>query len=160
MDNLPKQRWSRRLSTRPRPGDFALGSLESRAAARAVQLVLDIEAQEQRAALFRNLTPLEQAFIEGADDPGAQEWGSTSYVTPLFRSASCLGGRCPRLKRCPTSGESQKRLKSLSRNGQHSGPAFTKQKTLREMAEDRIRRERRGMAQTEPTNKDVTAKGE
>jgi hypothetical protein len=95
MDNLPKQRWSRRLSTRPRPGDFALGSLESRAAARAVQLVLDIEAQEQRAALFRNLTPLEQAFIEGDDDPGAQAWGVYLVRNAIIPKCQLFGWPLP-----------------------------------------------------------------
>jgi hypothetical protein len=56
----------------PRSGDFPLGSLESRAAARVAQLALDMETQRQLAALFRNLTPLEQAYIEIVDDPGAQ----------------------------------------------------------------------------------------
>jgi hypothetical protein len=46
--------------------------LESRAAARAVLLELDFAAQQQHAALFGNLTPLEQAFIETVDDPGVK----------------------------------------------------------------------------------------
>jgi hypothetical protein len=56
----------------PRPGDFPLGSLESRAAARAVQLARDLEIQEQRAAQLQNLTPLEAAFSEASDDPEVQ----------------------------------------------------------------------------------------
>jgi hypothetical protein len=56
----------------PRPSDFPLGSLESRAAARAVLLAADLEKQEQEAAQFKNLTPYEQEFIELFDGPEAQ----------------------------------------------------------------------------------------
>jgi hypothetical protein len=52
-----------------RPGDFALGSVQSRAAVRAMQLGQELEAEEQLAALLRDLTPAEQAFIEIVDEP-------------------------------------------------------------------------------------------
>jgi hypothetical protein len=48
----------------PRPGHFALGSLQSRAAARLMILTLEAEAQDQRNALCKCLTPRERAFID------------------------------------------------------------------------------------------------
>lgn len=69
MHNRPR---NRRSQLGPRPWDFPLGSWESRAAARAVQLADDLEAQEERAAQFKNLTPYERAFIELFDGPEAQ----------------------------------------------------------------------------------------
>jgi hypothetical protein len=53
----------------PRPWDFPLGSLESRAAARAVLMSHDLEIQEQEAALLKNATPVELALVEGPDNP-------------------------------------------------------------------------------------------
>jgi hypothetical protein len=70
----------RRFSQGPRPADFPLGTLESRAAARTAQLTAEFEAQQQQAAQFENLTPLE------------------------FRRASCSGFRCQRLKSYGTGG--------------------------------------------------------
>lgn len=56
----------------PRPWDYPLGSMQSRAAARAMQLARDLEKQEQRAAQFKDLTPYEKECIELLDDPEAQ----------------------------------------------------------------------------------------
>jgi hypothetical protein len=64
----------------PRPGDFPLGSLESRAAARAVQLARELEIQERQAAQLQNLTPLEQEISEASDDPEVQ-----ALMVRLFR---------------------------------------------------------------------------
>jgi hypothetical protein len=63
---------NRRSSPGPRPGDFPLGSVESRAAARATQVALRLASRQAMEAHFRNLTPLEKAMIEGIDDPNVQ----------------------------------------------------------------------------------------
>src|ERR1700682_4668673 len=60
------------LGPGPRPGDFPLGSVESRAAARATQVALRLASRQAMEAQFRNLTPLEKAMIEGIDDPNVQ----------------------------------------------------------------------------------------
>jgi hypothetical protein len=57
----------------PRPGEFPLGSMRSRAAARAIQLTQELEIQERRAEQLRNLTPLERTFTDASDDPDVRE---------------------------------------------------------------------------------------
>jgi hypothetical protein len=54
---------SRRLSG-PRPGQFPLGSLQSRAAARLMKLALEAEAQDQQNAWLKDVTPQERAFMQ------------------------------------------------------------------------------------------------
>ena len=71
---------NRRSRMGPRPGDFPVGSLESRAAARAVQLARDLEVRERQAAQLQNLTPVEQAISEASDDPEVQ-----ALMVRLFR---------------------------------------------------------------------------
>lgn len=56
----------------PHPADFPIGSLRSRAAARALQLAADLETREQIAAQLQNLIPFEKAMIESIDDPRRQ----------------------------------------------------------------------------------------
>jgi hypothetical protein len=56
----------------PRLGDFPLGSIQSRAAARAIQLAQNLEIERQQAAQLRNLTPLEQMFSDSSDDREVQ----------------------------------------------------------------------------------------
>jgi hypothetical protein len=136
----------------PRPGDFALGSLESRAAARAVQLVLDIEAQEQRAALFRNLTPLEQAFIEVVDDPRAQAVGLYLVRNVIIAKHQLFGLPLPTPEEVRHTASLRKEVAKIEQERAALGDtAFLDKKTLREMAEDRLRRERRRRAQTGST---------
>ena len=48
----------------PRPGQFALGSIQSRAAARMKQVALAEEAREQQNALLANSSPAERALME------------------------------------------------------------------------------------------------
>jgi hypothetical protein len=72
---------NRRSWLGPRPGDYPVGSIESRAAARAVLLAHDLEEQEQQAALLGNLTLLEQAWIERIDDPKSQ-----AFAVYMFRN--------------------------------------------------------------------------
>src|SRR4051812_25644023 len=60
--------------SRLKPGDFPVGSVQSRAAARAL---LDGYAAEQaraRADEFVNLTPYQRAFAEGEEDPETARW--------------------------------------------------------------------------------------
>ena len=51
----------------PRPGNFPLGSMESRAAARAVNLAEELESQRREAHLRASLTPFQKAFLEGRE---------------------------------------------------------------------------------------------
>jgi hypothetical protein len=51
-----------------RPGDFPVGSLESRAAARALLIAFEQEEAQEYEAHLCSLSPREQAFIEGIDD--------------------------------------------------------------------------------------------
>ena len=72
----------------PRPGDFPLGSLESRAAARAVELVREVEARDRVTAQLQNLTPDEQLFCAGSDDPEVQArmvWYARHTIIPKCR---------------------------------------------------------------------------
>lgn len=51
----------------PKPGDFPVGSIRSRAAARAVLANHAAEQAQDKAAEFGNLTPYEAAIIEGTE---------------------------------------------------------------------------------------------
>jgi hypothetical protein len=61
--NMILNKYTRRLPG-PRPGQFALGSLQSRAAARLMKLALEAEAQDQQNAWLKDVTPRERAFME------------------------------------------------------------------------------------------------
>ena len=54
----------------PKPGDFPVGSIQSRAAARALVANHAAEQAQDLAAEFGNLTPYEAATIEGVEEPG------------------------------------------------------------------------------------------
>lgn len=54
----------------PKPGDFPVGSIQSRAAARALVANHAAEQAQDLAAEFGNLTPYEAASIEGVEEPG------------------------------------------------------------------------------------------
>jgi len=60
------------------PGDFPVGSVESRAAARAILIALAEEQREQEEAALVSLTPSEQASIraeiEDVDKPLVRLW--------------------------------------------------------------------------------------
>jgi hypothetical protein len=63
MKSISRYARSRRLPG-PRPGQFPLGSLQSRAAARLMKLALEAEAQDQQNAWLKDVTPRERAFME------------------------------------------------------------------------------------------------
>lgn len=56
----------------PRPGDFPVGSVQSRAAARARLKYHDDQKRLEEAAKLGDLNPLEQATIEGVKEPGVR----------------------------------------------------------------------------------------
>jgi hypothetical protein len=66
----------------PKPGDFPVGSSQSRAAARAM---VASDAEQRRVMeedILANLSPLEQALIEANEIHGVQVW-----IIRLFRGA-------------------------------------------------------------------------
>jgi hypothetical protein len=141
----------------PRPGDFPLGSLESRAAARFVQLALDIEAQEQRAALLKNLTPFEQAFIKGVDDPRRQAVGLL-LARAMVQKSERFGFPLPtpeewRLKRRVP----DEIAKIEQERAARGDTEFLNKEALREMAEDRLRQGGRSTAQPGSTTAEDAA---
>jgi hypothetical protein len=58
----------------PLPGDFPVGSIQSRAAARAVLTAYRKEQREVEEAEVANLSPPEQALIEGVESPQVRSW--------------------------------------------------------------------------------------
>jgi len=58
----------------PKPSDFPVGSLQSRAAARAVLAAYKEEQREVEEAELVNLHPSALAFIEGVESPGVRSW--------------------------------------------------------------------------------------
>jgi hypothetical protein len=64
----------RATSSGPRPGDFALGSLESRAAARAIVASCEEAQRKKEESELRDLSPLEQATIEGVENHEVRMW--------------------------------------------------------------------------------------
>jgi len=76
MNNLPKRHAVHfpTIYSGPKPGDFPIGSVQSRAAARAM---VTSDAEQQRVMeedLLANLTPVEQAMIEAGESTGVQTW--------------------------------------------------------------------------------------
>jgi len=62
----------------PMPGDFPVGSVESRAATRAILIALAEEQREEEEAALADLTPFERAHIlatiEDVDEPLVRIW--------------------------------------------------------------------------------------
>lgn len=92
---IPMRKYTRNRHswTGPRPGDFPLGSVESRAATRAVQLAHDMAARERWAVLLGNLTPREKEFMEGTESPGT-EFGLL-MVRTIVRKCELFGWPLP-----------------------------------------------------------------
>lgn len=65
-------RMTRRSRSIQLPAVYPVGSLESRAAARAVLLARDLENREKRAAQLQNAHPLVKVVIQEIDDPRRQ----------------------------------------------------------------------------------------
>jgi len=56
------------------PGDYPIGSIKSRAAARAVLSAYEKEQREVEEAEIASLHPSGQAFLEGFDSPQVRSW--------------------------------------------------------------------------------------
>lgn len=141
----------------PRPGDFPLGSMESRAAARAALLALDIEAQEQLAALCGNLTPLEQAFCEIGDNPRSKA-GMLMIVNVMIQKSQLFGFPLPTPEEVRHRWRISQEVDKIEQERAARGDtAFLDEKSVREMAEERLRREHRGIAQTGSTATEAAA---
>jgi hypothetical protein len=125
----------------PRPGDYLLGSVQSRAAAREVQLAREVEAQERRAALLRNATPLELIMMEMA---GAPE--GPSLVLHMLTEA--MIDKCKLLGMPPPTPEQMRHkcqvAEEVDRLKQEPKTASLNDNELREMAEERLQRKGRG----------------
>jgi hypothetical protein len=132
----------------PQPGDFALGSLQSRAAARSIQLALDLEAQAHWAALLGNLAPLEQAFIELADGPQSKASMLFFVRNTIFAKCKLFGWPLPEpegvrhFKRVSDEVKKIEEERAARRN-----PPFLDEKAIWKMAEKRLRRKERGQAE-------------
>ncbi len=136
----------------PRPGDFPLGSLESRAAARAVQLARDLEIQEQQAALLENLTPLERAFLEGVSDPVKPSPALHMLLNKMIKMEEQFGLPLPTPEEVRHWRQVEKEIAKVEQERKALGDtSFLDKKTLRKMAEDRLRGERRGGTQSGAT---------
>ena len=137
----------------PRPGDYPLGSRESRAAARAVLSAQDLEAQEQNDALRRNMTPLEKAFMETFFDPTAPPTEALAVICNAIEMKTKVFGMpaiTPEYVR--HRGRVLKEVAKIKQERAASGDtAFLNEHALEEMAEDRLRREDRRAAQTAST---------
>jgi hypothetical protein len=59
---------------RPRPGDFPVGSLESRAAARALHAFYAEEQRNTEAALLECLPPVAKSVIDDCNNPAVRIW--------------------------------------------------------------------------------------
>jgi hypothetical protein len=155
MSNCMRNRRSR---VGPRPGDFPLGSLRSRAAARAVLAAQDLQAQEQNDALRRNLTPLEEAFIESSSDPTAPPSRALAMLCQAIEM------KTKRFDMSPITPEYVRyrvrvldEVAKIERERAAQGDtAFLDAKALWEMAGERLRRERRSIAQTGSTDTEAS----
>jgi len=111
-----------------------------------------LETQEQRAALFKNLTPLEQAFLEGVDDPRGQ--ASTVHIlfAAMVQNHELFGIPVPTPEEVRHKRQVLKEVAKIEAERAAQGDtAFLDKETLCTMAEDRLRRERRGGGQSGST---------
>jgi hypothetical protein len=69
----------------PKPGDYPVGSLQSRAAARAMVASYAEQKRRIQEDWLGNLTPVERALIEG-QEPGVQIWMVRLYRNAQHRS--------------------------------------------------------------------------
>jgi hypothetical protein len=149
MSNRTRNRRSR---VGPRPGDFPLGSLKSRAAARAVQQALSVEAQQQQAVLFGNMTPLEQAFCEMVKGPGAQAVMLYMVRTAIIPKCKIFGWPVPTPEEVRHKRQVSEEVEKLEQEPAIQGEVtFLSKNALREMAEERLLRENQRAAQTAST---------
>jgi hypothetical protein len=131
--------------------------LESRAAARAVHLGIDRETQEQLAAQFRNLTPQEQAFIEISDDAGVQILLLRMFREVIIPKHELFGTPLPTAEESRHMRQVSEEVAKIKRErAAHGDKVSLNENAPRKMAEDRVRREHGGRAQTRST----TAEGE
>jgi hypothetical protein len=91
----------------PRPGEFPLGSVQSRAAARFVQFARDREARNLRAMLIQTMDPLERAFVQFLE-----ETTGSITMTPLLLFRSGIEKR--RLFKWPLPTPEEVRLKGFA----------------------------------------------
>ena len=142
----------------PRPGDYPLGSLESRAAARAVLSAQDLQAQQDD-ALRRNLGPLEEAFMEISSDPTAPPSPALAMLCEAIEMKTRMFGMSPITPEYVRhKGRVLKEVAKIQQERAAQGDtAFLNEEALREMAEERLRREHRGIAQTESTATEAAA---
>jgi len=126
-----------------RPGDLPLESWESRAAARAAQLARDLELQEQRAALFKNLTPLEQAFLERGNGPVKPSSALHMICDQIIKKCKMFGWPLLTPEEVRHKRQVLKEVAKIEGEREAQGDtAFWNKEALWEMAEDRLRRER------------------
>jgi hypothetical protein len=137
----------------PRPGDYPLGSPESRAAARAVLSAQDLQAQEQDEALRRNLTPLEEAFMESSSDPTAPPSPTLAMLCEAIEMKARTFGMSPITpEQVRHRGRVSNEVAKIEQERAVQGDtAFLSKNALWEMAEERLRRERRSIAETGST---------
>jgi hypothetical protein len=156
MNNYMRNRRSR---LGPRPGEFPLGSAESRAAARAVLLAFDIEAQEQQAAFFRNLTPLEQEFAGLSEEFEVQKQLVRIVRETIIPRHEYYGTWLPTVEEARHNRQVAEEIGKIRKERAALGDtAFLDVMALREMAEDRLRHGSRGRAQTGSMTAEVAAK--
>ena len=137
-----RRRWG------PRPGEFPLGSLKSRAAARATQLAAELEARQQQAALFGNLTPQEKVFCEGARGSKA----SLYLARAMISKSKLFGFPLPTLQQMRHRWRVLREVDKVEQERAARGDtAFLDEKSVREMAEERLLREDQRAAQTAST---------
>jgi hypothetical protein len=158
---MSKRPQNSRSQLGPRPGDFPLGSLESRAAARADQLARDQEIQEQQALLLKNATPLELALVEGPDNP--------LKLSPMLHLMCEASNEKSRLfgwpPITPEFVRQQRRvLEEVARIEQERAArgdrSFMNSEALRKMAEDRLGCEPRDRPQTGSTTAEAEEEDE
>jgi hypothetical protein len=123
--------------------------LESRAAARATQLQINMEAQEQLAAQLRNLTPLEKEYLDAFGHPAVPSYTAKLIINAIIQKSQLFGLQLPTPEEVRHKRQVTEEVAKIEQERAALGDTvFLDKNTVREMAENRLRRERRGRAQT------------
>jgi len=145
----------------PRPGNFPLGSWESRAAARAELLARDQEIQEKQAALIENMTEVERAFVEGSNGTVKPSYALHLILDAWVKKCKLFGLPAPTPEDVLHKWQVLKEVAKIEEERAAQGDwSFVNKEALREMAEDRLRGERRGGAKSESTTAETSEEEE
>lgn len=156
---MSKSSQNRRSLLGPLPGDYPLGSWESRAAVRFALAAREQQTQEQQAALLESMTPLERAFLEGTGNRLKPSPMLRMLCEALTRKGEIFGWPPITPEYIRHERRVSEEVSRIERERVARGDtSFLNHEALRKLAEDRLRRECRDSPQTGSTTAEPSTK--